>query len=223
MSIFVCVAGQKVLPHGKGKIMEVDAGKILVDVGAEKKELRKRMKGILTSFFAENDVAAESRRVCEKFCSMKEFIEADVVLSFFTGRLEIDTVFLNTRALASKRLALPKVVSDTQIEFFFLSHGKSVESQLSPGAFGISEPAEGLEPLRLDSLSDKKLLVAVPGIAFTKGGERCGHGKGYYDRFLSSLKKACPNAKAVGICLPCQIVDFIPTDKFDVTLDGVCF
>lgn len=202
---------------------EENGGNLFGDVKNRKKELRKRMRGILSSFFSWHDVVAESRRVCERFCSMEEFIEADVVLSFSTGNLEIDTSFLNARALASKRLALPKVVSDTQIEFFFLGGEKSVESQLYPGAFGISEPAEGLPPLRLDSLAGKSVVVAVPGIAFTENGKRCGHGKGYYDRFLSALKKACPNAKAVGICLPCQIVDSVPTDNFDITLDGVCF
>lgn len=220
-----CGAGT-LFGEGKGESMEKteeNGGNLFVNAKNRKKELRRRMKGILSSFFSGHDVVAESRRVCERFCSMKEFIEADVVLSFSTGNLEIDTSFLNARALASKMLALPKVVSDTQIEFFFLSGEKSVESQLSPGAFGISEPAEGLPPLRLDSLAGKSVVVAVPGIAFTEKGKRCGHGKGYYDRFLSALKKACPNAKAVGICLPCQIVDSVPTDNFDITLDGVCF
>ena len=47
----------------------------------------------------------------------------------------------------------------------------------------------------------KKDLALVPGTKFNLTGERCGHGKGYYDRFLAKH----PNAYKAGIATPKQI------------------
>ena len=44
-------------------------------------------------------------------------------------------------------------------------------------------------------------VFLVPGTKFNLTGERCGHGKGYYDRFLAKH----PNAHKAGIATPKQI------------------
>ena len=43
--------------------------------------------------------------------------------------------------------------------------------------------------------------ISVPGTKFILTGERCGHGKGYYDRFLAKY----PNTHKAGIATPKQI------------------
>lgn len=44
-------------------------------------------------------------------------------------------------------------------------------------------------------------VFLVPGTKFNLTGERCGHGKGYYDRFLAKY----PDTYKAGIATPKQI------------------
>jgi 5-formyltetrahydrofolate cyclo-ligase len=61
-------------------------------------------------------------------------------------------------------------------------------------------------------------VILVPGVAFTRAGQRLGRGGGYYDRLLSALP-----AKAVrlGVCFELQIVDELPSEPHDMRVDGV--
>jgi len=61
-------------------------------------------------------------------------------------------------------------------------------------------------------------LVFVPGLAFTREGQRLGRGGGFYDRFLTGRGA---NAIKIGICFEFQIVDFVPLELHDVVLDAV--
>ena len=65
--------------------------------------------------------------------------------------------------------------------------------------------------------------MLVPGVAFTKDGKRLGHGKGFYDIYIERMKKAGLNPYLCGICLPCQLVEDIPTDEHDILMDKVVF
>lgn len=65
-------------------------------------------------------------------------------------------------------------------------------------------------------------LVIVPGIAFTKSGDRLGHGKGYYDAFLNSLAKI-RRATTVAVAFKEQIVSYIPMDSHDKKIDIVLY
>lgn len=82
---------------------------------------------------------------------------------------------------------------------------------LQKGRFGIPEPADESFGLVPD-------IAFIPGRAFTTEGDRLGRGKGYYDRFLKTVK--CPR---IGVCYPFQVVDSIPTDDGDVRMDAVIF
>ena len=61
-------------------------------------------------------------------------------------------------------------------------------------------------------------VVIVPGLAFTAAGDRLGQGGGWYDRFLSDAR---PDCVAIGVCFNEQIVDALPTEPHDVTMDVV--
>lgn len=61
-------------------------------------------------------------------------------------------------------------------------------------------------------------LVFVPGLAFTREGQRLGRGAGFYDRFLTGRGA---NAVKIGICFEFQIVDSLPSEPHDVVLDAV--
>lgn len=68
-------------------------------------------------------------------------------------------------------------------------------------------------------------IVLIPGVAFSRRGGRCGHGRGYYDKFLRRLFDAYPKHQKMlfGLSLQEQIVpeDELPLDGHDYLLDGV--
>ena len=87
--------------------------------------------------------------------------------------------------------------------------------QLAPGRWGIWEPTDEAPLLSDYSRLD---LVVVPGVAFSSDGKRLGRGKSFYDRFLPLV----PRAAFVGVCYPCQMVEQIPADPWDIGMDIVC-
>ena len=54
-------------------------------------------------------------------------------------------------------------------------------------------------------------------MGFDKTGNRMGHGKGYYDRFLPLAK----NAHRIGLCFEFQLIDHIPTQPSDQKVDYI--
>ncbi|MDR1939822.1 MAG: 5-formyltetrahydrofolate cyclo-ligase [Clostridiales bacterium] len=61
-------------------------------------------------------------------------------------------------------------------------------------------------------------IVVVPLVAFDGGMNRLGRGKGCYDAFLKLLP---PDTKKIALAYSFQRVAKIPTEKFDVRIDGV--
>lgn len=98
------------------------------------------------------------------------------------------------------------------------------------GAYGIREaaasapqawpPADG--DAGLEKLA-RPILILVPGLAFTRKGERLGRGAGFYDRFLAGFLSAISDRRdslvLAGACRQNQIVDRIPTEAHDVRVD----
>lgn len=62
----------------------------------------------------------------------------------------------------------------------------------------------------------------MPGVAFTRKGNRLGHGKGYYDSFLTSLKKIQEKPPfTVALAFNEQVFNEIPFHEYDVVLNKV--
>ena len=61
-------------------------------------------------------------------------------------------------------------------------------------------------------------LVVVPGLAFTAAGERLGQGGGWYDRYLAQVRDDCT---MIGVCFAEQILDTLPVEAHDVTMDRI--
>lgn len=67
-------------------------------------------------------------------------------------------------------------------------------------------------------------LVIVPGLAFTRTGQRIGRGRGYYDHYFDKCDHD-PHGRPyiIGLAFRQQIFRSIPTDDYDVTLDEVIY
>ena len=76
---------------------------------------------------------------------------------------------------------------------------------------GFQEPVGGalIESEKLDGF-------LVPGLAFSKKGERIGRGKGFYDRTLAQV-----SGLKVGVCYSYQLFSELPTEDHDVKMDIV--
>ena len=61
-------------------------------------------------------------------------------------------------------------------------------------------------------------VVVVPGLAFTAAGERLGQGGGWYDRYLAQVRADCAT---IGVCFAEQILDTLPVEAHDVTMDHI--
>lgn len=79
---------------------------------------------------------------------------------------------------------------------------------LQRGQMNVWEPRPICQAVEIAALD----LILVPGLAFTREGERLGRGGGYYDRLLSHPQ--C-QAHRLGIALDVQIIDVIPTEPHD--------
>ncbi len=59
-------------------------------------------------------------------------------------------------------------------------------------------------------------VIILPGLAFSKSGERLGRGKGFYDKYLSNF-----SGVKVGVCFSDQLEEEIPTESHDIVLDYI--
>ena len=143
---------------------------------------------------------------------------AKTILLFLSAENEIDTLpLLETALEQGKKLFVPKLENDApglpvRIKFYRID---SSQGPWEKGPFNIREPMiRGNENLKA---ADFPALVFTPGLAFDMAGNRLGRGKGFYDRFLSELKKR--EYQSAGLCMQLQIVPFIPTEKWDHKVD----
>ena len=76
-----------------------------------------------------------------------------------------------------------------------------------------------LEPPKTNYIDSPNIdAVIFPGVVFDYKGNRIGYGKGYYDRYVSSLGY---NVKKIGVCYDFQIVKNIDADAHDMPMDMI--
>lgn len=92
-------------------------------------------------------------------------------------------------------------------------------TQMKPNQFGILEP---MVPHQHHLTGKQLSLVLMPLTCFDEDGNRIGMGGGFYDKtfaFKQHLKHTHP--KLIGWAHECQKVSSIPTEKWDIPLDGL--
>ncbi|MDR5709402.1 MAG: 5-formyltetrahydrofolate cyclo-ligase [Armatimonadota bacterium] len=188
-----------------------------MSVAARKQELRRR---ITRARAAEPDKEAKSRVILERVFRLPQFQRARTVLFYVDTGSEVRTRPFIPRAMAlGKRVAVPYCTRDEGgqdvLRLFVLRN----PAELEPGAFGILEPKPALRERVERSLAVQEVdMVLVPGVVFDRQGGRIGHGRGYYDRLLGSVR---PDCWLVGLAYECQVVEEVPMEPQDVYLDLV--
>lgn len=152
----------------------------------------------------EQEIVDGSRIICRKIVQMDLFKDAKCLYVYMDFRGEVCTAELVREAWRQgKRVAVPKVAGD-DIVFYYIHSFEDV----APGHWGIPEPVSG------ETADDEGALMIVPGVAFDSKRHRCGYGKGFYDRYLSTHT----GHFTVGAAFDFQIVSEVPVCENDVSL-----
>ena len=173
----------------------------------DKAELRRMMRARLRSLGEARD--AHSRAICAAIAAQPAYVAARVVAIFdpLPSEPAVDRLW----EIAARRFVYPRIVGDG----LELVEVRSVEelSQVEKRTF--REPrVDGAVAHSLEEVD----VILVPGLAFTRGGERLGRGGGFYDRLLASLPA---RTVRLGVCFECQIVDELPGEAHDMRVDVV--
>jgi 5-formyltetrahydrofolate cyclo-ligase len=172
-----------------------------------KTELRRLMRAELARM-SPTAAAAASESIRTSISSLPRWQEAQVVAAFAAMHDEPDLKPLDW--CGSKTVLLPRVDGETLV-----FHAVKNPTQLKPGTFGVLEP----DPEQC-AVADPATaqIIFVPGLAFTTDGYRLGRGRGYYDRLLATLPSSLLR---VGVCFPWQMVDSLPMESHDQSVDIV--
>ncbi|KAI9593821.1 5-formyltetrahydrofolate cyclo-ligase [Syncephalis fuscata] len=179
-----------------------------------RKELRSRLR-----LLSPTVTATESNHVVTKLLQLPVYQTSQRISIFISMQGEIETRSIIENILSTGRSCyIPRWQGDV-MEMVLL---KSMEdfTSLPLNAWNIPEPLH--DEIRENALETGGLdLLVMPGLAFDRYGNRLGHGKGYYDRYIEqceilSKQSGQPMPRTVALALSAQIVDDrLPCDHFD--------
>lgn len=164
-----------------------------------------------------DEVTVKSGKIIDLILNLQQYQSTEFFLAYSSIQNEVDLSNLIEKAIIdNKKVFLPRVHGE-DIKFYKINTVEEYRA-LSKGSFDISEP-DIKENNLFDNIYDieAKGIIFVPGIAFTKKGQRIGFGKGFYDRFLSGYK----SLYKIGICYDWQICEDFQSDIYDINMDMI--
>lgn len=175
----------------------------------QKRELRRVLKEE-RAHICKAELERCSALICRRFLSLAVYRYADVLLLYAALPGEPDVFPIAHRAWADgKRVAFPRCLTRDGVMCF---HFVSEEAELTPGAFGIREPAASLQVCAPDD--GERAVCVLPGLAFDLRGNRLGSGGGYYDRYLASFR-----GTVAGVLMQRFVRETVPRGRYDRPAD----
>ncbi len=201
-----------------------------MDITEQKRNLRLEIKTRLRSL--QYSYKEASLAVYDNLCKVINLESSKVVATYIDFQNELPTLpFLPNLfhkqindEVSHRTIAIPFCEGNTMS--FYRLHPPRLSndqnycfSDLSPGKYGILEPLKKLrnQPCNIVAPSSIEIML-TPGLAFDIQGRRLGRGAGYYDRYLAITS---PNMLVVALAFDCQIVDEVPSEQFDVSVDAI--
>lgn len=166
------------------------------------------------------NAATLSRRARQRLLRLDAYKRARTVMWYVDCKTELQTQLCFPYLLkSSQRVCVPFcTVDDAGQPLLGIWQLRSLD-ELEIGAWGILEPPPNrwleeerrVEPTQLD-------CIVVPGVAYSRSGDRLGNGQGYYDRLLANTRTGC---LSIGLVYESQVFDAIPTEAHDIPVDIV--
>ena len=162
---------------------------------------------------SEKDRELFSDAICKNLYKLACYRLADRRYLYSAIKCEVDLKCEILSTLRKKECYLPRCSkNETGLMSFYRIDSLD---DLELGSFGVLEPKEYCEIDVQDRKSNNSVCI-IPAISFDKKGYRLGYGKGYYDRFLKTFK-----GKKIGVVYSCLLLDALPFDRFDETVDFI--
>ena len=210
-----------------------------------KRQLRQQVQHRLASLSSDS-ISSQSKALTQRLIEMPVFRQAKAVCTYLSmpqSELQTDAI-VKACFEQHKRVFVPRIVhtksadakssastSSSHMVMVEVHNQYDVESNCSPNKWQIREPqlTDSNGSRRIDALEcDELSVMLLPLVACDADCSRLGHGKGYYDRFISQLHQArqtrnLPRVHLIGVALNEQIVDIgvIPMAQHDVRLDQI--
>ena len=191
------------------------------DIPAQKAALRERMRTALDAVSPDDARAWSGEIASLLFARLASRRRVMLFWPINAGVRDLPMAEPDLRALVSSLLGAGAEVSLPRTDWSTGAISPRVVRQphtdLVPGRHGLSEPASTCAPITLPPE-----VVIAPGLAFDTCGGRLGRGRGFYDRFLSTLRREHPGkATVIGVCFGVQIVPAVPREPVDEAVDEV--
>lgn len=156
--------------------MEKEKNRAIHSELGNKQEIRKIAKTVLMNLTKESRKLQETQ-VIRYLSEIPQWKEAKIIALTKSMEIEFSTKNIVTLARSQgKQIVVPITFSNRQMRFAYWNP----QTEFRKNPFGIEEP---IDPIWVNE--EEIDLVIVPGLAYSKKGERLGFGGGYYDCFLS--------------------------------------
>ncbi|KAG1776782.1 hypothetical protein EV702DRAFT_312786 [Suillus placidus] len=205
-----------------------------------KRALRKAITTTLREL-SQSDIQSQSQAIAEKVLSLPAFQQCKTVscyLSMPAAEVQTTSLILNILGDLGKTLFVPSITSSDGYMNFVRVYTEEDYRSFPSGLWGIPEPTPEWSSKKRQSSASKfraksscRLIVAqvfdadcnnldlilVPGVAFDQSLSRLGHGKGYYDRFITSYSSSTGRSKPllVALALEQQLLEHGQVPMFD--------
>lgn len=183
--------------------------KTKTDLQIKKDKIRKEILA-KRNILSDKDINKKSDLIIKNLVSYIENIQN--IMIFMDMKTEVKITKL-LELYPKKNFFISKITNSKNREMKINKYNKN---ELILHKFGYYESSS-------NDFYDEEILdvVIVPALAFDSKKNRIGFGGGYYDTFLEKVRQKNNKVLFIGVCYDFQIIDSVPTEKHDVTLDFV--
>ena len=150
----------------------------------------------------------KDKNIEKRLFEIEEFKNSKVICIYLSNSEEVNTENIIKESIRlNKKVCVPKSYSDGIMKMYYIDES----TKYIVGKFNIKEPISSEEAFK----NDIDLFI-VPGVCFSIYKDRCGYGKGYYDRYLENTRGV-----KIGLCYDETITDIKFSYEKDILMDYV--